>query len=481
MVTKDAGLQQGADGIVVAEAALIHDRYEVLRVLGRGASATTYLARDNVSGRHLALKALHTRSLAEWKQFELFEREARVLGGLRHHGVPELFEFFELDGGGGKGLELYLAMEWIDGVSLQARLSNGPRLDHTEVMQLASDVLDVLIYLHGRSPPVYHRDIKPSNIVIRQDGTPVLIDFGGVCDGWRKPSDSNDTIVGTTGYMPPEQYMGQVGPWSDLYALGATLLHVLTGRPPAEHDFGSGRHALPADIDVPARLRRFVDAVLAPAPRDRPQTPLEARRILMSDAGAPDATLPAASALGGGSEAQATASRAPERRLYDPGPAPRDPAGPHAVLYTKMRGKFSYPWGCLLHLVALAATLIAGGATEQPAVVVAMIAVWWGAARVKHTLEEAVDAKLPADGLPGARLFIHGRYAIAEVTERKQVESGFKLAYRFDADGKQVTGELATAMLQGIANPPGTRFGVLWLEGDPDKHHKFEGDLASGE
>ncbi len=148
-----------------------------------------------------------------------------MLGGLRHHGVPELFEFFELDAGLGKGLELYLAMEWIDGVSLQARLEEGPRLDPTEVMQLASDVLDVLIYLHGRSPPVFHRDIKPSNIVIRTDGTPVLIDFGGVCDGWRKASDSGDTIVGTTGYMPPEQYMGQVGPWSDLYALGATLLH----------------------------------------------------------------------------------------------------------------------------------------------------------------------------------------------------------------------------------------------------------------
>ncbi len=169
------------------------------------------------------------------------------------------------------------------------------------------------------------------------------------------------------------------------------------------------------------------------------------------------------------------------RTLYDPGPTPRDPAGPHAALYQKMRGKFSYSWGCLVHIIGLVSVVAGAAATESYFVGGALIAIWWGAARVKRAFEAHVDAGLPADVLPGARLFIHGRYAVAEVTERKQVESGFKLAYRFDADGTTVTGELATPVLKGIANPPGTRFGVLWSGDRPETHHKLEEDLASGE
>jgi len=456
-------------GFGPSEPQLINDRYEVQRVLGRGASATTYLARDTTTDRQVAVKALKASALDDWKQLELFEREARVLGGLRHHGVPELHAFFEHDAGEGKGLELYLAMEWIDGDSLLSRIKDGPRLDHTEVMQLASDVLDVLIYLHGRSPPVYHRDIKPSNIVLRRDGTPVLIDFGGVCDGWRKPSDSGDTIVGTAGYMPPEQYMGQVGPWSDLYALGATLLHALTGRAPAEHDFAAGRLELPAELELPPRLRHFVDAALAPAPRNRPQTALLARRILMSD------EAPSAKAV------SIERPPLPARVLLNLGPAPRDPAGRHAVLYQSMRGKFGYGWGCALHVIALATTIAAGAVTKSFAAVVGALVLWWAAGKILGAYEKHADAKLPPDGTPGARLFIHGRYAVAEVTERKQVESGFKLSYRFDADGRMLTGELATDMVRGLANPPGTHFGVLWSQERPEDHHKIVEDLASGQ
>lgn len=170
---------------------LINGRYRVEGVLGRGASGTTYVAADVVAGRRVALKALDARAIETWKEHELFEREARVLGGLRHHGVPELYDFFERTGP--QGPQMCLVMELVEGVSLARRIAEGPRFDPIEVMQLGSDLLDVLIYLHGRAPPVYHRDIKPSNIIVRGDGTPVLIDFGGVCDGWRAPGESRAT------------------------------------------------------------------------------------------------------------------------------------------------------------------------------------------------------------------------------------------------------------------------------------------------
>jgi hypothetical protein len=461
---------------------VIGDRFELERELGRGASATTWLARDRTTDRNVAVKILHTRTLEDWKQLELFEREARVLAGLRHHGVPELIAHFEDNTAAVRGPELYLVMEWVDGVSLAERIVRGPRLGQGELMQLASDVLDVLVYLHGRTPPVYHRDLKPSNIVLRQDGTPVLIDFGGVCDGWRASTDNGDTIVGTVGYMPPEQYMGQVGPWSDLYALGASLLHALTGRPPADHDFGSGRLALPTDLEVHPRLRRLIDAILAPAPRDRPQSASEARRLLMEDA--PSERAHAVST-------DSVPQRPPgKRRLMDVGHTPRDPLGPRAELYKQMRGKYSHPAGCLLHFIMLGGTIAAGVITETVAAAVMVFVEWVIAGKALGLYNKARDRKLPLDGTPGAKLFIDGRYAVATITSRVESgERGFRLHYSFDAEAPDpsaaagrapVTGHFDVATLLGIANPVGTQLGVIYSAADPKTHHLLKQDLEPG-
>ncbi len=461
---------------------VIGDRFELERELGRGASATTWLAHDRTTGGKVAVKILHTRTLEDWKQLELFEREARVLAGLRHHGVPELIAHLEDAGAAAKGPELYLVMEWIDGVSLAERIVRGPRLGQGDLMQLASDVLDVLVYLHGRTPPVYHRDLKPSNIVLRTDGTPVLIDFGGVCDGWRASTDNGDTIVGTVGYMPPEQYMGQVGPWSDLYALGASLLHALTGRPPADHDFTSGRLALPTDLEVHPRLRRLIDAILAPAPRDRPQSATEARRLLMEDAPS-EAPSPVTSHA---------RPRAPgQRRLMNVGHPPRDPEGPRAELYKQMRGKYSHPAGCLLHLIMLGGTIAAGIVTETVQAAVIVFLVWVFAGKALGLYNKARDKKLPLDGTPGAKLFIDGRYAVARITSRVESgERGFRLHYSFDADAPDapepatrqapVTGHFDVSTLLGMANPTGTELGVIYSAADPKTHHILKQDLEPG-
>jgi serine/threonine protein kinase len=313
---------------------IIRDRYRVLHLLGEGASARTLACHDLVEDRRVAIKELRAGQLESWKHMEMFEREAKALAGLRHHGIPAIHDFFEHEDPGG-GLTLYLVQELVDGPSLQSRIGQAPLLGEGDVLEIALAVLDILQYLHSRTPPLYHRDIKPSNIVLRGSGAPVLVDFGGICHGWRPEQSGGSTVTGTYGYMPPEQLMGRVSPQSDLYALGATLLYVVTGREPTDFDFDAGRLSVPESIEVRPSLRRAIDAMLAPAPRDRPRTAKDVRAILLGATADPAPT--SSSALvpvrRGGPPAM-MAGDAP--RWVDVGPPPRDPEGPFADVYRNL-------------------------------------------------------------------------------------------------------------------------------------------------
>jgi serine/threonine protein kinase len=308
---------------------IIRGRYRVLRVVGEGASARTLACEDLTNHRLVAVKELRAGKLDSWQHLEMFEREAKALAGLKHPGIPEIYDFFEEPGE--DGLTLHLAQELIEGPSLQARIGQAPFLGGDDVVELALGILDILEYLHGRAPPLYHRDIKPSNIVLRSDFAPVLVDFGGVCHGWRAEQSGGSTVTGTFGYMPPEQLMGRVSAQSDLYALGATLLYVVTGNEPTEFDFDSGRLTVPKDLELSPALRRAIDAMLSPAPRDRPSSARQVRTILDSE------QTPHAS--------QTSALRVVERsplpvmlggdapHWIDLGPPPRDPCGSYADVY----------------------------------------------------------------------------------------------------------------------------------------------------
>src|SRR5690606_17729265 len=175
----------------------------VERGLGEGSSACTLLCRDLQNDSLVAVKELHFARLGDWKFLELFQREARMLSMLEHSGIPRVFDYFE---GSGDSASFYIVQEFIEGPSLQQRMDSGPMLGQKEIHDLALGLLDVLDYLHGRAPPVIHRDIKPANILLRADGMPALVDFGGVSMGWQPPGASGATVVGTVGYMPPEQF-----------------------------------------------------------------------------------------------------------------------------------------------------------------------------------------------------------------------------------------------------------------------------------
>lgn len=205
-------------------ARLAGDRYVVRGVLGEGAQGTTYDAFDEVEKRAVAIKRFDVRGAQSWKDVELAEREARVLATLDHPLVPRYFDRFE------EGDALWLVMEKVEGETLEAiRRREGP-LPEDEVRRFLACADRAMTYLHGRGAPVIHRDVKPRNVVRRADGSYVFVDFGAVAELIVRRGAS--TVVGTLGYMAPEQLQGRASPATDVYAVGATALAALTGAEP---------------------------------------------------------------------------------------------------------------------------------------------------------------------------------------------------------------------------------------------------------
>jgi serine/threonine protein kinase len=239
---------------VVQEAGrLLEGRYRLERVLGQGGMARAWLAVDLARERALlegptppadldqdgipdaarvVIKELPLHRLREWTDLAMFEREAKMLGALDHPGIPRSLDHFVLQEDG--GATFYLVQEWIDGQHLQALLDRGERFSEVKARALLWQVLPILHYLHTRTPPLVHRDLKPSNLMRRRDGEVALIDFGAVREVTPGEGGAISAVVGTFGYMAPEQLHGKATPTSDIYALGATLCALLCGREPGE-------------------------------------------------------------------------------------------------------------------------------------------------------------------------------------------------------------------------------------------------------
>ncbi|MGZ3450730.1 MAG: serine/threonine protein kinase [Polyangiales bacterium] len=199
-------------------------RFVRLGPLGEGSQGATFDGMDKREGRAVAIKRFDVRGAKAWKDVELAEREARVLEALHHPKIPAYVDHFESEGA------LYLVMEKIEGESLAALRKRGAVLSEGDVVRLLRDASEVLEYLHGRAPAVIHRDLKPGNVIRRPDGSFAFVDFGAVRDKLRPQGGS--TVVGTFGYMAPEQFQGRASPASDVYAIGATALTMLTGEEP---------------------------------------------------------------------------------------------------------------------------------------------------------------------------------------------------------------------------------------------------------
>ena len=211
-------------------------RYVIERQLRKHAGRQTLLARDLVTQELAIVKLLTFGSDFEWQDLKLFAREAQILQELSHPAIPRYLDYFELNLPELKGFAL--VQTYIPAKSLEEHLQGGRTFSEIEVKQIARALLEVLIYLHERLPPVVHRDLKVSNVLLgdrsgENVGQVYLVDFGSVKTAVLQ-QDGSITVVGTYGYMPPEQFGGRAVPASDLYSLGATLIHLATGSHPAD-------------------------------------------------------------------------------------------------------------------------------------------------------------------------------------------------------------------------------------------------------
>jgi serine/threonine protein kinase len=213
---------------MIAPNTIVGSRYRVSRLLGGGGMKMVYLAEDlRLAARPCALAemvdAISNPDLQQQASAS-FQREADMLAELNHEHIPRIYDRFSEQN------RHYLVMEYVAGETLEEQLqAAGGKLPEDRVIDIALQVLDTLEYLHHREPPVIYRDLKPSNIMVTPTGQVKLIDFG-IARHFQPLSSA--TMVGTQGYAPPEQYRGKVETRSDLYALGATMHHALSGRDP---------------------------------------------------------------------------------------------------------------------------------------------------------------------------------------------------------------------------------------------------------
>jgi serine/threonine protein kinase len=216
---------------------ILAERYEVQRQLGKQTGRQTLLARDLQTQELVVIKQLFLGGDFEWQDLKLFEREAETLKSLSYPAIPRYLDYLEIDEPDTKGFAL--VQTYVEGKTLEEHLRSGRTFSESEVKQLAKSLLEILIYLHEeQEPPVIHRDIKPSNILLHSRsahsvGQVYLVDFGSVQNQAAK-FGGTITVVGTYGYMAPEQFGGRSVPASDLYGLGATLIYLVTGLHPTE-------------------------------------------------------------------------------------------------------------------------------------------------------------------------------------------------------------------------------------------------------
>lgn len=245
---------------------VLNERYQLQALLGRSSSRQTWLAQDLaiVPPEFVVIKLLAFNPQIQWEELKLFKREANLLKRLRHPRIPQYRDYFSLESLPGSRFSWFaLVQTCIPGLSLQQFLDQGKHFTTAKIEKIAMETLHILVYLHGHRPPILHRDIKPSNLIWGEDNWIYLVDFGSVQDEAAREG-ATFTVVGTYGYVPMEQFAGRAVPASDLYALGTTLIHLLTGRSPADLPHENARVQFSHLISADPSLINWLSKLTAP-------------------------------------------------------------------------------------------------------------------------------------------------------------------------------------------------------------------------
>lgn len=206
---------------------VIEGKYEILKEIGRGGMSVVYLANDTHLNRNWAVKEV--KKSGNGKNDEVVVNsllaEANMIKKLDHPALPRIVDIID------NGLTIYIVMDFIEGESIDKILNEFGAQSEDKVISWAMQICDVLSYLHSQKPPIIYRDMKPANLMLKPNGNISIIDFG-IAREYKEQNLADTTVLGTKGYAPPEQYSGQTDPRSDIFALGMTMHHLLTGVDP---------------------------------------------------------------------------------------------------------------------------------------------------------------------------------------------------------------------------------------------------------
>jgi serine/threonine-protein kinase len=265
---------------------VLNGRYEIVRRIGGGGMGAVYLAKDrNLGDAPRAVKEMvesHLDPAQHEKAIGDFKRESLLLTALEHPSIPTIYDYFYDD----SASRFYLVMKYISGGDLASRMraAIGGRIDEKTATDWGMQVADVLDYLHSRPKPIIYRDLKPANLMIDGNtGRVMLIDFG--IARWVSQQEKGVTAVGTMGYAPPELFSGRVQPASDVYSLGATMFHLLTGSDPQDNPlliFDFSKNPRPRQIapSISTEMEQILMRAVEYRPEDRFRTAGELRNEL---------------------------------------------------------------------------------------------------------------------------------------------------------------------------------------------------------
>lgn len=243
---------------------IIDGKYEVLTEIGHGGMSVVYLAMDTHLNKQWAVKEIKKKSNGANDQIIVNSllAEANLMKRLDHPSLPRIVDIID------NGYTIYVVMDYIEGESLDKILADmGPQPEDL-VIGWAKQLCDALSYLHSQKPPIIYRDMKPANIMLKPEGNIKIIDFG-IAREYKELSLQDTTVLGTKGYAPPEQYSGQTDARSDIYALGMTLHHLLTGVDPRKCEgYAPVRMYNP---DISEGMELIIDKCVQPAQENRYQ------------------------------------------------------------------------------------------------------------------------------------------------------------------------------------------------------------------
>lgn len=244
---------------------VIEGKYEILKEIGHGGMSVVYLAMDKRLNKQWAVKEI--RKKGSGKNDEIVVNsllaEANLMKRLDHPALPRIVDIID------NGITIYVVMDYIEGDSLDKYLQEYGAQPEERVIEWAKQLCDALSYLHSQKPPIIYRDMKPANVMLKPEGNIKIIDFG-IAREYKEQNLADTTVLGTKGYAPPEQYSGQTDPRSDIFALGMTMHHLLTGIDPRNGEpYASVRQWNP---ELSEGIEIIIDKCVEPAAENRYQS-----------------------------------------------------------------------------------------------------------------------------------------------------------------------------------------------------------------